>query len=132
MVLQFTSQDYLNLIFENRKLTFSHNKWQCVSTNTNKRVKVRFCPKLRYIWTSKDFMVYKFQSLSWVIWNNVRDPSILWSIYILIFTKSNEIFISRLNIHKTILWQFLEFFEKFEILLSLFYIKVASRSLNYS
>ena len=41
------------------------------------------------------------------------DPSILWTMYTLIFAKSNLTFISTLNIHKTILWQFPEFLEKF-------------------
>ena len=41
------------------------------------------------------------------------DPSIFWTLYTLIFAKSNLTFISTLNIHKTILWQFPEFLEKF-------------------
>ena len=41
------------------------------------------------------------------------DPSILWTMYTLIFAKSNLTFISTLNIHKMILWQFLEFLKKF-------------------
>ena len=41
------------------------------------------------------------------------DPSILWTMYTLIFAKSNLTFISTLNIHKMILWQFPEFLEKF-------------------
>ena len=59
------------------------------------------------------------------------DPIILQTMCTLIFAKSNETFISNLNIHKNIIWKFSKILEKVYILLSLFYIKVACRSLNY-
>jgi hypothetical protein len=46
--------------------------------------------------------------------------------------KPNEKFMSSVNIYKMIPCQFLEFLEKFLVLLSLFYNKMASRSFNFS
>jgi hypothetical protein len=51
--------------------------------------------------------------------------------YTPIFTKSYETFLSSLYIDKMILRQFTQFFDKFYLLLSLFYNKVTSRSLKF-
>jgi hypothetical protein len=48
------------------------------------------------------------------------------------FMKPNEKLMSSVNIHKMTPCQFLEFLEKFLVLLSLFSNKMASRSLNFS
>jgi hypothetical protein len=48
-----------------------------------------------------------------------------------IFMEPTKNFMSSVNIHKMITCQFLEFFEKLLVLLSLFYNKMTSRSLNF-
>jgi hypothetical protein len=90
-----------------------HNKWRYESPYVNIRVNVRLCPELSCAWARKYFRVCKLRSISWVVWNNVRDLHSFWTIYNPLFLKSYETFLSSMYIYKMISWQFSEVFKKF-------------------
>jgi hypothetical protein len=78
-----------------------HNKLQCESPYVNRRVNVRLCLELWCTWARKYSMVHKLESLSWVVWKNVRDVYGLWTMYTLTFVKSYETFMARFFIQET-------------------------------